>query len=137
MSSRNFTPRIDEDMVAFANTKGGAILLDVRDNRTVIGEQLTNDLKARINSVVRNCTPPIAVSIREAGNVVIVEVPPGEEKPYCCEAGYFRRLDGATQELRVMFREHDPVTLRGSSVTMTSTDISTTPCLKTAVSFSS
>lgn len=86
-----FTPRIGEDMVAFANTKGGVILLGVRDNRTVTGEPLTNDLKARINSVGRNCTPPIAVTIREAGNVVIVEVPPGEERPYSCAAGYFRR----------------------------------------------
>ncbi len=54
------------------------------------------------------------MTIREAGSVVIVEVPPGEERPYSCASGFFRRLDGATQkmsnqELRVMFQEHDPV----------------------------
>ncbi|MBI5196565.1 MAG: ATP-binding protein, partial [Nitrospirae bacterium] len=50
----HFTARIDEDMVAFANTKGGTILLGVRDDRTIAGEKLTNDLKARINSIARN-----------------------------------------------------------------------------------
>ena len=46
-----YTPRIDEDIVAFANTRGGAILLGVRDDGTVVGEKLTNDLKAKINSL--------------------------------------------------------------------------------------
>jgi len=49
-----YTPRIDEDIVAFANAKGGTLLLGVRDDGTVIGERLTNDLKARINSLTRN-----------------------------------------------------------------------------------
>jgi len=47
----HFTSRIDEDMVAFANTRGGVILLGVRDNGTVGGENLTNDLKAKIISM--------------------------------------------------------------------------------------
>jgi len=41
-----YTTRIDEDIVAFANAKGGTLLLGVRDEGTVIGERLTNDLKA-------------------------------------------------------------------------------------------
>lgn len=108
-----FTPRIDEDIVAFANTKGGVILLGVRDDQTVGGEILTNSLKARINSVARNCNPPIPVRIKQVEeNIVSIEVPPGDEKPYNCKAGYFRRLDGTTQkmtnhELRAMFRESE------------------------------
>ena len=110
----HFTPRIDEDMVAFANTKGGVILLGVRDNRTVNGEKLTNDLKARINSVARNCNPPILPRIKQLQNIIAIEVPQGEEKPYNCSSGYFRRLDGTTQkmsnhELRTMFQEHEKI----------------------------
>ena len=52
----HFSPRIVEDVTAFANTKGGVIILGVRDDKTVVGEDLTNDLKARINSLGRNCT---------------------------------------------------------------------------------
>ena len=110
----HFTPRIDEDIVAFANTKGGVILLGVRDDRTVSGEKLINDLKARINSVARNCNPPIQVKIKQLHNIIAIEVPQGEEKPYSCSPGYFRRLDGTTQkmtnhELRTMFQEHEKI----------------------------
>ena len=108
----HYTPRIDEDIVAFANTKGGVILLGVRDDRSVSGEKLTNDLKARINCVARNCNPPIQVKIKQFQNSIAVEVPQGDEKPYSCSSGYFRRLDGTTQkmsnhELRVMFQENE------------------------------
>lgn len=110
----HFTPRIDEDIVAFANTKGGVILLGVRDDRTVSGEKLTNDMKARINSVARNCSPPVQVKIKQLQNIIAIEVPQGEEKPYNCSSGYFRRLDGTTQkmtnhELRIMFQEHEKI----------------------------
>lgn len=110
----HFTPRIDEDIVAFANTKGGVILLGVRDDRTISGEKLTNDLKARINSVARNCNPPVQVKIKQLQNIIAIEVPQGEDKPYNCSSGYFRRLDGTTQkmtnhELRIMFQEHEKI----------------------------
>jgi len=110
----HFTPRIDEDIVAFANTKGGVILLGVRDDRTVSGEKLTNDLKARINSIARNCAPPIQTKIKHIQNIVAIEVSQGEEKPYSCSSGYFRRLDGTTQkmsnhELRIMFQENEKI----------------------------
>ena len=110
----HFTARIDEDMVAFANTKGGIILLGVRDDRTIAGENLTNDLKARINSIARNCAPHIQTKIKHFQSIVAIEVQQGEEKPYSCASGYFRRLDGTTQkmsnhELRTMFQEHEKI----------------------------
>ena len=110
----HFTSRIDEDIVAFANTRGGVILLGVRDNGTVGGENLTNDLKAKIISLARNCSPAIQIHLFQVEAVIAVEVPMGEDKPYSCSSGYFRRLDGATQkltsqELRIMFQENDPI----------------------------
>ena len=117
----HFSSRIAEDMPAFANTKGGMIILGVRDDKTIIGEKLTNDLKARITSLARNCTPPLQVKVKQIQNVVTIDVSEGEEKPYGCSSGYFRRLDGATQkmtnhELRIMFREHDIVRFEEKTV---------------------
>jgi ATP-dependent DNA helicase RecG len=109
-----YTPRIDEDIVAFANGKGGAILLGVRDDRTVAGERLTNDLKAKINSLARNCKPTLSVETVQIDELVAVVVSEGAEKPYACGSGYYRRLDGNTQkmshdELRIMFAENEPL----------------------------
>jgi len=107
-----YTSRIDEDIVAFANTKGGTLFLGVHDDGSIAGEHLTNDLKAKINSLTQNCKPPISANISRAGKVVAIEVPEGTDKPYSCSSGYFRRLNGTTQkmsheEIKIMFRECD------------------------------
>ena len=108
-----YTPRIDQDIVAFANARGGTLLLGVRDDGSVAGERLTNDMKAKINSLMRNCKPVIAVNFSQVGEVAAIVVPEGMEKPYSCGSGYFRRLDATTQkmshdELRIMFSENEP-----------------------------
>ena len=46
-----YTSKIDEDIVAFAYTKSGVILLGVRDDRTIAGEQLTNEMNGFFRAV--------------------------------------------------------------------------------------
>lgn len=110
-----FTPKIDRDIVAFSNTRGGFLLLGVDDNGKVVGEKLTNKMKADINAIARNCDPEIHIkSVKQSGDVIVVEVPEGEEKPYSSSSGYYRRLDAVTQkmtqkEVRFFFRETDTV----------------------------
>ena len=77
-----YTSRIDEDIVAFANSKGGVVLLGVTDDNTIVCEHLTNELKGRINSLARNCNPGISVNVMQIRGVVAVEVLQGGEKPY-------------------------------------------------------
>jgi len=105
-----FTPRVLEDMVAFANGRGGQILLGVADDGKIKGEKLTNSLKSQIVGMARNCDPAISVSINQAGNVVVIGVVEGAEKPYSCSMGYYQRLDAVTQkmtqkEIKTIFRE--------------------------------
>ena len=116
-----YTARVDEDIVAFANAKGGTLLLGVRDDGIVVGERLTNDLKAKINSLTRNCKPTITTELSQIGEVVAVVVPEGAEKPYSCGSGYYRRLDGNTQklshdELRIMFAENETLPFEEKTV---------------------
>jgi len=105
-----YTPKMDRDIVAFVNTKGGRIFLGVNDKNEVVGETLTNKLKADINSLARNCEPGIHINkISRIGKVIVVEIAEGDEKPYSCASGYYRRLDAVTQkmsqkEIRLLFK---------------------------------
>ncbi len=106
-----YTPKIDRDIVAFSNSKGGMLILGVDDDGKVVGEKLTNEMKAEIISIARNCDPAIHIKrIQQIGKIVIVEITEGDEKPYSSSSGYFRRLDAVTQkmvqkEVRMMFRQ--------------------------------
>ncbi|MFC2062195.1 ATP-binding protein [Elusimicrobiota bacterium] len=110
-----YSSKIDRDIVAFSNTKGGTILLGVNDNGKIIGEKLTNKVKAEINDVARKCEPSIVVKkISQIDKIIAIEIDEGNEKPYSCRGGYFRRLDAITQkmsqrEVRAIFRETDKV----------------------------
>ena len=106
-----YTSKIDRDIVALTNSKGGYILLGIDDNGKITGEKLTNPMKAEIHSLARNCEPRIELGkIVKMDQVVVIEVPEGKEKPYSCSSGYFRRLDAMTQkmtqqEVRAVFRK--------------------------------
>ncbi|MBL7073562.1 MAG: putative DNA binding domain-containing protein [Candidatus Omnitrophica bacterium] len=110
-----YTSKIDRDIVAFANTRGGVILLGVRDDGKIVGETLTNKLKSAINDLARNCEPSISVKkISKLDKIVVVEIDEGDEKPHSCGSGYFRRLDAVTQkmsqkEVRAIFKETNMV----------------------------
>ena len=110
-----YTAKIDRDIVAFANTKGGYILLGVADNGKLTGQKLNNKMKSEVHNLARNCEPAINISrVMQLGEVAVIEIPAGDEKPYSCSSGYFRRLDAVTQkmtqkEVRILFRETDTV----------------------------
>ena len=103
--------RIDKDIVAFSNTKGGIILIGVSDDGKIVGEKLTNKLKAQINDLARNCESAITIKkVSQIDKIVAIEIEEGNEKPYSCSDGYFRRMDAVTQkmnqsEVRLIFRE--------------------------------
>ncbi len=94
-----YTTKMDRDMVAFANTKGGYILLGVADDGRIVGQKLTNKIKAEIHSLARNCEPSITPHIVQIEDVVAVKIPVGDQRPYSCSSGYFRRLDAVTQKM--------------------------------------
>ena len=95
-----YTSKIDRDIVALANAKGGFIILGVSDNGKVVGEKLTNQMKANILTLARNCDPHITIGkISQVGSVIVIEILEGDEKPYSCSSGYFIRLDGISQKM--------------------------------------
>ncbi|MBC8179136.1 MAG: putative DNA binding domain-containing protein [Deltaproteobacteria bacterium] len=97
------------ELVALANTLGGRILLGVRDDGSVTGINDSNDLRARIQDIARNCDPPVQILVEPAGNVMVVTVRESNAKPVQCREGFFWRQGAGTQklsreELRDFFR---------------------------------
>ena len=69
------------ELVALANAIGGKILLGVRDDGTVIGARDSNNLRARIQYIARNCDPPVQVRAEPVGAVIAVHVRESDSKP--------------------------------------------------------
>ncbi|MBP9009438.1 MAG: putative DNA binding domain-containing protein, partial [Methanospirillum sp.] len=90
---------IAREMVAFANTAGGKILLGVRDDGSVRGIKDTNDIRARIQDMARNCDPPVKILLTHIDNVTIITVRESSEKPVQCSDGFFWRQGAVTQKL--------------------------------------
>ncbi|MEK6718609.1 MAG: ATP-binding protein, partial [candidate division NC10 bacterium] len=87
------------ELVALANMAGGKILLGVRDDGTVKGIPDSNDLRARIQDIARNCDPPVKVLVERVGDVTVVTVRESDAKPVQCSEGFFWRQGAVTQKL--------------------------------------
>jgi ATP-dependent DNA helicase RecG len=102
------------ELVALANMAGGKILLGVRDDGTVKGIPDSNDLRARIQDIARNCDPPVKVLVERVGDVTVVTVRESDAKPVQCSEGFFWRQGAVTQklsrdEIRDFFRSEGTV----------------------------
>jgi ATP-dependent DNA helicase RecG len=87
------------EVVALANTSGGKILLGVRDDGTIKGIPDSNELRARIQDIARNCDPPVKVLVQRVDEVTVVTVRESEAKPVQCSDGFFWRQGAVTQKL--------------------------------------
>ena len=87
------------ELVAFANTAGGRILLGVRDDGTIKGIDDANKLRARIQNIARDCDPPVKVLVSRVGRVTVVTVRESDAKPVQCGDGFFWRQGAVTQKL--------------------------------------
>jgi len=102
------------ELVAFANSAGGKILLGVRNDGTVVGVRDSNDIRARVQDIARNCDPPVNVVVEPVGKVLAISVRESDGKPVQCSEGFFWRQGATTQklsrdEIRDFFRNEGAV----------------------------
>jgi predicted HTH transcriptional regulator len=79
--------KIAKEMIAFANTRGGVILIGVDDNKNIVGVESEKSEAEIIKDVAINyCEPPLYYNIEyvnlEGKEVVVVEIPESDEKPH-------------------------------------------------------
>ena len=108
LKERLGVPReLSKDLVCFANTDGGQLIIGVRDDRTLVGVDDPDRVSRMVDNVAfNNCQPPLTVVqevFEEAGKkIVVVNIPKGAQRPYCTNAGlyYVRTSSGCRQASR-------------------------------------
>lgn len=95
----SFSSSFARDLVAFANSSGGKILLGVHDDGRVVGVRDSNKLRAQIQDIARNCDPPVKILFETVGKVMAITVRESESKPVQCREGFFWRQGAVTQKL--------------------------------------
>ena len=90
---------IDKEMASFANADGGRIFLGVSDDNKVKGIKIDNKLKSQIQDTANNCDPAIKIDMEESGDVLIINIKEGQDKPHKCSSGFYLRQGPNSQKL--------------------------------------
>jgi ATP-dependent DNA helicase RecG len=104
-----------KDLVCFANTDGGQLILGVADDRSISGIDDVDATNRSVDNVAfDNCNPPVTVVQEvlevDGSRVVVVNVPKGDQRPYSTIRGryYVRTTSGcrpaSRQELLRLFQ---------------------------------
>ncbi len=89
-----------KEIVAFANTDGGQIIIGVSNNGQIIGVSNLDEVLRKVDDVAYNrCEPPITVLSEtvkvEDKYVVVINVPKGDQRPYRTNSGFFYIRSGS------------------------------------------
>jgi ATP-dependent DNA helicase RecG len=90
-----------EAVASFVNTKGGTLLIGVKDNGTVLGwDGGDRDLQIVINQIVEilGVHPAISIQKEQKKPVIVIEVKPGPTL-VSCRGRYFHRVGNSTREI--------------------------------------
>ncbi|MDR0523153.1 MAG: putative DNA binding domain-containing protein [Candidatus Methanoplasma sp.] len=84
---------------AFANASGGRIFIGVGDGGEIVGTDTGNAARSKIQDTVNKIDPPLDIRMDVCGNMIVLTVPEGRDKPYCCPSGFYMRFGPNSQKL--------------------------------------
>lgn len=94
------TGELAKDLVCFANSDGGQLIIGVDNGRNAVGVPDTDDLMLKVDNVAFNlCSPPITVVPEvvelHGKHVVVLNIPKGDQRPYRTSDGRYYVRSGA------------------------------------------
>ncbi len=95
-----FSDSLGKEICAFANSKGGKILLGVTDKGELKGLKSSNMLKSRIYDLSRNFDPSLHVEVEEVDNIIVINVEESTDKPYSVNGRFYIRYGANSQQLK-------------------------------------
>ena len=104
---RSASEDFGREMVAFANSIGGMILIGIDDNGTVVGVDQPNRIKGQIQSTARNLEPPLRVQVETVDSIMVVTVPQSSDSPHSSGGRFYLREGASCQQMtRTQIREY-------------------------------
>lgn len=110
---------IAEEVCAFANAAGGLVLIGVDDFNTIHGVSVNNKIRSEIQDALSNITPKLSCKFKDftlpEGNIFVIEVPSGAQKPYVYSGAIYVRIGPNSQklstveEMREFFQKSDKI----------------------------
>jgi ATP-dependent DNA helicase RecG len=90
-----------QTLCGFLNTEGGVVLIGVKDDGRLVGQQVTNNTRQEIARELKKFEPaaPINVSyvpLTEDQLIITMEVPAGTHCPYIYDGRPYQRLESST-----------------------------------------
>lgn len=95
----NLNTDLNKELVAFANASGGTIFIGIRDDKTISGIQINDDLKSQIQNKANSCDAPVQIQLEQFKNILIVNVEEGKRKPHRCTNGFYLRVGPNSQKM--------------------------------------
>ena len=93
-----------ETACAFLNLKGGVIIFGVKNNGTLVGQNVSDSTKQEIANELRKIEPQAAVDIHylplgDDKQIILLEVPEGKHVPYTYDGRAFERTTSTTSRM--------------------------------------
>ena len=90
---------LPSEVCAFANASGGRVFIGVDNNGRIVGTDVDNTTRSRIQDSINKIEPRLSVDIEVFENIIVLTVPEGKHKPYSCPAGFYLRSGPNSQKL--------------------------------------
>lgn len=90
---------LPSEVCAFANASGGRVFIGVDDSGRVVGTDVSNSARSRVQDTINQIEPHLNVNIEILGNIIVIIVPEGNHKPYSCSRGFYLRSGPNSQKL--------------------------------------
>lgn len=90
---------LSRELTALANSSGGMVLIGVNDSGAIIGHNLSNRERSRIQDIAGTCQPAVVIDMESIGKVTLVHVRESDAKPVQCSDGFFLRQGANSQKL--------------------------------------
>ncbi len=99
------------NIVSFANTKGGNILIGIGDKKKIIGISNATEVSKKIERISRDIVdPPISIDLKiqkiNAKEILIVTIPQSKNPPHFAQGRAFHRFVSNNQLLTSKFITH-------------------------------